>query len=56
MTVTGSAVQTIIQTSTNLISWVPVFTNSAPFTSPFTFTDPAATNYSHRFYRAVTGQ
>jgi uncharacterized repeat protein (TIGR01451 family) len=56
MTVTGSSVQTIIQTSTNLVNWVPVFTNSAPFTSPFVFTDPAATNYSQRFYRAVTAQ
>jgi uncharacterized repeat protein (TIGR01451 family) len=56
MTVTGSAVQTIIQTSTNLVNWVPIFTNSSPFTSPFVFTDPAATNYPYRFYRAITAQ
>jgi uncharacterized repeat protein (TIGR01451 family) len=56
MTVTGSAVQTVIQTSTNLVNWTPVYTNSSPFTSPFVFTDPAATNYPYRFYRAVTAQ
>jgi len=39
----------IIQASTDLISWNSIQTN----TSPFTFTDTAATNYSYRFYRAV---
>jgi uncharacterized repeat protein (TIGR01451 family) len=44
---TGST--TVIQASTNLITWVPVSTNI----SPFTFTNYDVTNFSHRFYRAV---
>ena len=39
----------IIQASTDLISWNSIQTN----TSPFTFTDTAATNYPYRFYRAI---
>jgi uncharacterized repeat protein (TIGR01451 family) len=42
----------IIQASTNLISWVPIFTNI----SPFTFTNLDSTNYQQRFYRALVGQ
>ena len=42
----------IIQGSTNLISWVPLCTNIAPFT----FTNFDVTNYSQRFYRALVGQ
>ena len=41
-----------IQVSTNLITW----TNLASFVgsnSTITFHDPAATNSSHRYYRAV---
>ena len=30
-------------------SWTSIYTN----TSPFTFTDASATNYPHRFYKAV---
>jgi uncharacterized repeat protein (TIGR01451 family) len=41
----------IIQASTNLLSWIPILTN----TEPFTFTNFDATNFAHRFYRAVTG-
>ena len=41
----------IIQASTNLVSWIPVYTN----TEPFTFTNFDSTNYPFRFYRAVTG-
>ena len=41
----------IIQASTNLVNWVPVFTNVAPFT----FTNFDMTTYSKRFYRAVVG-
>jgi uncharacterized repeat protein (TIGR01451 family) len=46
---TNPAVSTIIQASTNLINWVNIYTN----TPPFTFTDPNASNYPYRFYRAV---
>ena len=41
----------VIQAATNLTGspWVPLFTNP----SPFTYTDPNASNYPQRFYRAV---
>ena len=42
---------TIIQASTNLVNWVNVYTNMPPFV----FTDPHASNYRTRFYRAVLG-
>jgi subtilase family serine protease len=41
----------VIQGSTNLVTWVPVYTNIAPFT----FTNFDTTNYQKRFYRAVVG-
>lgn len=41
----------VIQASTNLISWVPVYTN----TSPFIFTNFDTMSYLVRFYRAVVG-
>jgi hypothetical protein len=42
----------IILASTNLVDWVPVFTNP-PVTGSLLFLDPEATNQSCRFYRAV---
>jgi hypothetical protein len=42
----------VISASTNLITWVPVFTNIAPFT----FTNFDTTNYHSRFYRAMVQQ
>jgi len=50
LTVNSPPFLTIIQASTNLIDWVGIYTN----TPPFTFTDPNATSYPHRFYRAIT--
>jgi subtilase family serine protease len=41
----------IIQASTNLVNWLPVYTNYAPFT----YTNFDSTNYQKRFYRAVLG-
>lgn len=41
----------VIQASTNLVSWQPIWTNLAPFT----FTNFDTTNYQRRFYRAVLG-
>jgi hypothetical protein len=40
----------IIQATTNLVSsnWVNIYTS----TPPINFTDPAASNYVRRFYRA----
>jgi uncharacterized repeat protein (TIGR01451 family) len=46
----GSTV--VIQASTNLLTWVPIYTNQAPFT----FTNLDSTNFSRRFYRALTTQ
>jgi len=40
----------VIQASTNLVNWVPVQTN----TSPFTFVDTNAGKYRQRFYRSVS--
>ena len=45
----------VIEVSTNLINWQPL-TNFITAISPFYFSDPAATNYSQRFYRARLGQ
>ena len=41
-----------IQVSTDLTSWVPL-TNFVGTNSTITFRDPAATNLSYRFYRAI---
>jgi len=50
-TLNGFAGQTyVIQTSTNLIDWVPIYTN----TGSFIFNDTNAPNVSQQFYRAVT--
>ncbi len=42
----------IILASTNLVDWIPVFTN-LPVTGSIQFTDPGATNQPARFYRAI---
>jgi hypothetical protein len=39
----------VVQASTNLINWVPVQTNTAPFT----FVDTNASRFGQRFYRSV---
>jgi uncharacterized repeat protein (TIGR01451 family) len=49
--ITSGAGQTnIIQASTNLVNWIPIYTN----VGSFIFTDPKATNYPDRFYRDLT--
>ncbi|HTA94849.1 MAG TPA: DUF11 domain-containing protein, partial [Verrucomicrobiae bacterium] len=49
-TITSAANQTnVVQASTNLVNWIPIYTN----VGPFTFTDPKASNYLDRFYRDV---
>jgi uncharacterized repeat protein (TIGR01451 family) len=56
LTVNGQSGQEyIVQASTNLVNWLPVYTNPPPFVSPFTFTDSNTTTYPDRFYRVVTG-
>ena len=42
----------ILQGSTDLSNWISLSTNS-PVSSPFDLTDPMATNFLFRFYRAV---
>ncbi len=41
--------QYVVQASTNMVNWVPVQTNTAPFT----FVDANASHFSQRFYRSV---
>jgi uncharacterized repeat protein (TIGR01451 family) len=45
----AGATPAIIEASTNLIGWLPIHTN----TTPFSFTDNDATNYLYRFYRTL---
>ncbi len=44
-----AGVQCVIQASTNLVDWIPVQTN----TTPFTFVDTNASSFKQRFYRTV---
>jgi len=44
----------LIQASTNLAAWVPVFTNTTSFGGTFDFTDGQSANWPQRFYRAVS--
>ena len=44
----------IVQASTNLTAWIPIFTNTPP-PFIFNFTDHDATNYPYRFYRTISG-
>jgi VCBS repeat-containing protein len=41
----------VIEASTNLVDWIPIFTNST-LSGSFGFTDQTATNIPSRFYRA----
>jgi DNA-binding beta-propeller fold protein YncE len=48
---TGSAGQSVVvEASTDLISWLPVWTNT--FAGALNFVDPQSGVYSNRFYRA----
>jgi hypothetical protein len=42
----------VVEASTNLVDWIPIFTNST-LSSSVVFTDITATNVPSRFYRAV---
>ena len=44
----------VIECSTNLLDWQPVFTNTS-LTSPYELSLPLATNEPARFYRALAG-
>jgi hypothetical protein len=41
---------TVIQASTNMVNWLPIYTN----VTPFEFTDLNTTNVPTRFYRAIS--
>jgi hypothetical protein len=43
----------VVQASSNLLNWSPVWTN-VPGLSPLTFSDLQSTGYANRFYRAVS--
>jgi PKD repeat protein len=45
-----SGYQYVVQASTNMVNWVPLQTN----TVPFTFVDTNASQFSRRFYRSVS--
>jgi hypothetical protein len=50
LTITGSnGSEYIVQASANMVDWIPVQTNTAPFI----FTDTHAGEFSQRFYRSV---
>jgi hypothetical protein len=52
LTITGdTGPDYIVLASTNLTDWAGIFTNPMPFT----WTDPAASNFSQRFYRIQLG-
>lgn len=60
LSITGPLYSTIIKASTNLAStnWISIYTNKTSYsnnTLSFIFTDPKASNYHNRFYRAVSG-
>lgn len=44
----------VIEVSTNLTSWSPIFTNTTSANGTFEFTDRQFTNSTKRFYRAVS--
>ena len=51
LNITGtSGVKYIVQASTDMVNWVPVQTNTAPFT----YTDTQAGQFSQRFYRSMS--
>jgi uncharacterized repeat protein (TIGR01451 family) len=54
-TVNGLAGQQyVIEASTNLVDWVPIYTNQPPLTASFTFTNVNTSGYTSRFFRVET--
>jgi hypothetical protein len=43
----------VVQASTNLFNWQPIWTNTLSGTAPSSFSDPQTGVFPHRFYRAV---
>ncbi len=44
----------VVDASADLATWLPIWTNTLTFPAPVNFTDPEASAYSNRFYRART--
>ena len=44
----------VVEAASDLANWQPVFTNAASAAGTFNFSDSFATNFSYRFYRAVS--
>ena len=44
----------VVEASTDLTNWRPIWTNTLTFPAPLNFTDPESSAYSIRFYRART--
>jgi len=42
-----------VEVSTNLTSWSPIFTNTAPANGTFDFADDQSTHSPQRFFRAA---
>src|SRR5258708_20044059 len=42
----------VVETSTDLVNWLPLWTNTIPFPAALNFSDPQSGVSSHRFYRA----
>lgn len=43
----------VVEASTNLVTWVPIYTNPSPATTTTIFPDTSTTNYQYRFYRVL---
>jgi subtilisin family serine protease len=44
----------VVQSSTNLVAWLPFTTNTTSISGTFDFSDPSWTNFPARFFRAVS--
>ncbi len=44
----------VVEASADLVSWLPVWTNTLGFPTEITFVDPQSGGHSNRYYRAVT--
>ena len=44
----------VVEATTNLTSWAPIFTNTTSATGAFDYTDTASTNLAGRFFRTVS--
>jgi uncharacterized repeat protein (TIGR01451 family) len=57
LTATGQAgVNYVIQSSTNLVSWTPISTNTAAANNTITFTDSNSPGFKYRFFRVLQTQ